>query len=206
MNRYRPIIRAVCRGYRIPGSDVDDVIQTVCLRLLENLGRIHTPQALPAWIIITTRRECLRFVRRRSQLIPMDSMDELDGHETHGIDADLLRAELAEAVRDGLAELTRTQRDLLLLLADDQPHSYREIGRFARHADRQYRAHESSWPEPVAAESGGRPVYRDRVTIGRADIADRRMRGAAQVVSKVGPGQVVRCRSAWAGTSWSTAR
>lgn len=128
IDRCRPIIRSVCRGFRLPGSDVDDVVQTVCLRLFENLGRIHTPQALPAWIVTTARRECLLLVRRRGQFVPTDSMDELDGHETHGIDADLLRAELAGVVRDGLAELTRTQRDLLLMLADDQPHSYREIG------------------------------------------------------------------------------
>ena len=54
---------------------------------------------------------------------------ELDGRETHGNDADLLQAELVQALREGLAELTHTQRDLLLLLTDDQPHSYREIGR-----------------------------------------------------------------------------
>jgi RNA polymerase sigma factor (sigma-70 family) len=129
IDRYKPIIRAVGRGYRLPGNDVDDVIQTVCLRLFENLGRIRTPQALPAWLVTTARRECLRLVRRRSQFIPMDSIDELDGHETHGVDADLLRAELAQALRAGLTELTRTQRDLLLLLADDRPHTYREIGR-----------------------------------------------------------------------------
>lgn len=129
INRYRPIIRAVCRGYRLQGSDIEDVIQTVYLRLFEHLGRIRTPQALPAWIVTTTRRECLRLLRRQSRFIPMDSVDVLDGHETHGIDADLLRAELAAVLRDGLAELTRTQRDLLLLLAQDQPRSYQEIGR-----------------------------------------------------------------------------
>jgi len=129
IDRYLPIIRAVGRGYRLPGSDVDDVIQIVCLRLFENLGGIRTPQALPAWIVTTARRECLRLVRRRSQFILMDSVDELDDPEPHGVDADLLRAELAQTLRDGLAELTSAQRDLLLLLADDQPHSYREIGR-----------------------------------------------------------------------------
>jgi DNA-directed RNA polymerase specialized sigma24 family protein len=45
------------------------------------------------------------------------------------IDHDLLRAEQCSAVRQGLAELTETQRQLLLLLVADPPVPYREIGR-----------------------------------------------------------------------------
>ena len=129
IDRCLPIIRAVGHRYRLPGSDVDDMTQIVCLKLFENLDDIRTPQALPGWIVTTARRECLRLVRRQSQLMLMPSVDELDGRETDGNDADLLQAELAQALREGLAELTHTQRDLLLLLTDDQPHSYREIGR-----------------------------------------------------------------------------
>jgi RNA polymerase sigma factor (sigma-70 family) len=129
IDRCLPIIRAVGHRYRLPGSDIDDMTQIVCLKLFENLDDIRTPQALPGWIVTTARRECLRLVRRQSQLMLMPSVDELDGRETHGNDADLLRAELAQALREGLAELTHTQRDLLLLLTDGQPHSYREIGR-----------------------------------------------------------------------------
>ena len=129
IDRCLPIIRAVGHRYRLPGSDVDDMTQIVCLKLFENLDSIRTPQALPGWIVTTARRECLRLVRRQSQLMLMPSVDELDGRETHGNDSDLLQAELAQALREGLAELTHTQRDLLLLLTDDQPHSYREIGR-----------------------------------------------------------------------------
>ena len=129
IDRCLPIIRAVGHRYRLPGSDVDDMTQIVCLKLFENLDNIRTPQALPGWIVTTARRECLRLVRRQSQLTLMPSVDELDGRETYGNDADLLRAELAQALREGLAELTHTQRDLLLLLTDDQPLSYREIGR-----------------------------------------------------------------------------
>lgn len=128
IDRCVPIIRAVGREYRLPGSDIDDVTQIVSLRLFENLNRIRTPQALPSWIITTARREYLRLGRRQSQFIPMGSMDEQNGHESHDIDTDVLRAELAQALRDGLAELTPIQRDLLLLLANEQPHSYREIG------------------------------------------------------------------------------
>jgi DNA-directed RNA polymerase specialized sigma24 family protein len=43
------------------------------------------------------------------------------------VDADLLRAERYQALRDGLAELPAVQRQMLLLLAADPPLSYRQI-------------------------------------------------------------------------------
>ena len=47
VERYRPLVRAVASGYRLNGRDVEDVDQTVWLRLVENLDRIREPRALP---------------------------------------------------------------------------------------------------------------------------------------------------------------
>jgi RNA polymerase sigma factor (sigma-70 family) len=132
LERYLPLIQAVARGYRLNDADVEDVGQTVCLRLIENLGRIRQPAALPAWITTTARRESLRLTRNNRRTIPVDPLIEAkhnniaDDHSDP--DANLLRAEQAQALGEGLAYLPRTQRNLLLLLADDQPRSYREIG------------------------------------------------------------------------------
>jgi RNA polymerase sigma factor (sigma-70 family) len=132
LERYLPLIRAVARGYRLNDADVEDVGQTVCLRLIENLDRIREPAALPAWITTTARRESLRLTRNNRRTIPVDPLIEAkhnniaDDHSDP--DANLLRAEQAQVLGEGLAYLPRTQRNLLLLLADDQPRSYREIG------------------------------------------------------------------------------
>jgi DNA-directed RNA polymerase specialized sigma24 family protein len=45
------------------------------------------------------------------------------------VDDDLLRAEQRRAIRQGLAELTETQQELLLLLVADPPVPYCEISR-----------------------------------------------------------------------------
>jgi RNA polymerase sigma factor (sigma-70 family) len=131
LERYLPLIRAVARGYRLNDADVEDVGQTVCLRLIENVGRIREPAALPAWITTTARRESLRLARNNRRTIPVDPLIEAkhniaDDHSDP--DANLLRAEQARALGEGLAHLPRKQRSLLLLLADDWPRSYREIG------------------------------------------------------------------------------
>jgi RNA polymerase sigma factor (sigma-70 family) len=132
LERYLPLTRAVARGYRLNDADVEDVGQTVCMRLVENLGRLREPAALPAWITATARHESLRLTRNHRRTIPVDLFNEAksdniaDDH--HDPDANLLRAEQAEVLRKGLAHLPQKQRNLLLLLTDDQPPSYREIG------------------------------------------------------------------------------
>lgn len=133
LERFLPLIRAVARGYRLNEQDVDDVGQTVFLRLLEHLGRLREPRALPGWITTTARRESLRVVRRRGRAVLLDPVDVAISDAAAGddgeVDSDLLRAEEAQALREGLAHLPQARRDLLLLLAEDEPLSYREISR-----------------------------------------------------------------------------
>jgi RNA polymerase sigma factor (sigma-70 family) len=132
LERYLPFIRAVARGYRLNDADVEDVGQTVCLRLIEHLDRIREAGALPAWVITTARNECLRLARHHRRTIPVDPLNEAKrdtiAEDHNDLDANLLHAEQARAFRDILAHLPQRQRDLLLLLIDDQPRSYREIG------------------------------------------------------------------------------
>lgn len=106
--------------------------QTVWLRLVEHLGYIREPMALPKWIIAVARHESGRLARSIGWTIPIDPLDDArhDLQADHPeVDADLLRAEQHQALRDALAELPPAQRELLLLLAADPPLSYRDISR-----------------------------------------------------------------------------
>jgi RNA polymerase sigma factor (sigma-70 family) len=131
VERYWPLIRTVARGYKLNEDDVEDVGQIVCLCLIQHLGSIREPRALPGWIVTTTRRESLRLIRSHRQAIPVDPVGDamfgITTEDSPGLDANLLRAEAVQAVRDGLAHLPQTRRDLLLLLSEDQPLSYRDI-------------------------------------------------------------------------------
>jgi hypothetical protein len=42
-------------------ADADDVGGSVWLRLVEQLGALREPAALPGWIATTTDRECQRY-------------------------------------------------------------------------------------------------------------------------------------------------
>ena len=132
VERFRPLVRAVAARYRLCGVDVDDVDQTVWLRLIENLGRIREPRALPRWLATTAGNESLRVARshRRTLLVDPtdDTVHQLETPQPVELDANLLRREVSDAVRRGLAELPAAQRELLTLLADGRL-TYREISR-----------------------------------------------------------------------------
>jgi RNA polymerase sigma factor (sigma-70 family) len=129
VDRYLPLVNAVIRRYRLSSADADDVNQTVWLRLVEHLGDLREPRALPGWLATTARNEALRVIRLRGRDAPADPQGvtfELRG-ERHDLDEDLIREERSQALRDGLRELPAARRELLELLITDPPVSYDEI-------------------------------------------------------------------------------
>lgn len=132
VERYARLVLSIVWRFRIHGDDADDVVQTVWLRLVENLESIREPRALPGWIATTTRNECLRLVRARQRVEPVDP-------QAHGafatgatvadgaVDVDLLEDERHQSLLVAFAELPDRQRELLLLLVTDPPLSYQEV-------------------------------------------------------------------------------
>jgi len=128
VDRFSPLLVGVIRQYRLSPSQVDDVAQTVWLRLVEHLGDLRQPAALPGWIVTTARRESLRTAASERRLSPFSplGLEQVTADVTEP-DVDLLRAERHEALLTALAELPPRQRNLLILLANDPPLSYAEI-------------------------------------------------------------------------------
>src|SRR5690242_10490716 len=62
VERYAPLIWSICRRYRLADADAHDVGQGVWLHLVDQLGALRDPAALPGWLATTTRRECRRVV------------------------------------------------------------------------------------------------------------------------------------------------
>jgi RNA polymerase sigma factor (sigma-70 family) len=129
VRRYSPLVLAVTRSYQLTAADAQDVSQTVWLRLVEHMASLREPEALPGWLVTTTARECCRQIRQGRRVLPMDPCTA--GSLRHGTaadpDAGLERAELHQALRDGLLELPARDQQLLRLRAADPPRSYHEI-------------------------------------------------------------------------------
>ena len=130
VERYLPVVISVVRSFRLTSKDVEDISQTVWLRLVEHIDTIREPRALPGWIATTARHEAIRVQRGRAQASPVDpgAGGPLDTNaESVGMDDRLLTAERHRALVDGLAELPPQQRKLLELMVVDPPLSYQEI-------------------------------------------------------------------------------
>jgi DNA-directed RNA polymerase specialized sigma24 family protein len=63
VDRYAQLIWSICRSQRLEAADTQDAAQNVWLQLMDHLGSLRDPAALPGWLATTTRRECGRIAR-----------------------------------------------------------------------------------------------------------------------------------------------
>jgi RNA polymerase sigma factor (sigma-70 family) len=130
VDRYAPLVWSICVRYELSRQDIEDVGQTVWLRLVEQLGNLREPAALPGWLATTTRRECLRVVKAsRRHEIPGAELDETLSPHTDAamIEQEIIMAEQNALLRAALAELPPRCRQLLSMLISDPPPSYAEM-------------------------------------------------------------------------------
>ena len=130
VERYAPLVWSICNRYRLSRQDIDDIGQTVWLLLVEQLGNIRQPAALPGWLATTTQRECLRVLRAASRYDSFGSSvdsQELPDQSAPVIEQEVIEAELHAALRTAFAGLPARCRQLLSMLLSDPPHSYAEI-------------------------------------------------------------------------------
>ena len=124
--RYAPLLWSICTRFQLSTSDREDVAQNVWLLLVEQLGRLREPAALPGWLATTTSRECLRVVTTAQRMATrLDDAPEFAADVT--IDEEILMAERDAALRSAFAELQPPCRQLLAMLISDPPHSYSQI-------------------------------------------------------------------------------
>jgi RNA polymerase sigma factor (sigma-70 family) len=129
VERYAPLVYAICARYRLSRHDIEDVGQTVWLLLVEHLGQLREPAALPGWLATTTARECVRVVKAasRSEWRTDGQDDSLQFVDDQAIDEEILMAERNAGLRAVFAELPARCQRLLSMLISDPPHSYATI-------------------------------------------------------------------------------
>ncbi len=139
--RYERLVFAIARRGGLPEPDGADVLQTVFLRLLQNLPRLNEPSRLQAWIVTTSKREVLTRRRREHPTVPLDEpvgdaagpaagrepealqvADEADGPE-----ASLEHLQSVMRVRRALESLDAPCRRLLLALFGSDSPGYADV-------------------------------------------------------------------------------
>ncbi|MFF0271277.1 RNA polymerase sigma factor [Kribbella sp. NPDC004536] len=128
VDHYARLVWAVTRSFQLSDSDAADVSQVVWLRLLEHVNRVD-PERVGAWLVVTTRRECLRVLAFRKRVLLTYESSVLEGvpADQPALDADLIAGERADDVRRALRSLPERWQQLLGMLMADPPLPYAVI-------------------------------------------------------------------------------
>jgi RNA polymerase sigma factor (sigma-70 family) len=130
IERYAPLVWSICRRNQLSRADTDDVGQTVWLLLVEQLGNLREPAALPGWLATTTQREALRILRKTHKYESMGSAADIElaaDQSAPMIEHEIFAAEVGIALRAAFAELPPRCQRLLSMLMSDPPRPYTEI-------------------------------------------------------------------------------
>ena len=114
----------------LDAADTADVGQSVWLQLVNHLGEIRDPAALPGWLATTTRRECERVLNptqgpHAARHAP--DAGNIPDEQATTIEQGLLVAERHAALREAFAHLPPCCQQLIALLIEDPPVPYAEI-------------------------------------------------------------------------------
>ncbi len=127
VGRYENLLWSVARAHRLDTADAADVVQTTWLRLLENLGRIQEPERISGWLITTSRRECLRLLRRAGREILDDLVVDLVDEVTPPVETALLQQERDAVLWRCFGQLPERCQRLLRVLMAAEPPAYTEV-------------------------------------------------------------------------------
>lgn len=126
---YSRLVYTVARRVGLTAYDAEDCAQHTWLALYRNRRVIRDPERLPSWLILTTRRQAIRMLRRRKRAnsyLRKSSISE----KIIPPDEELLRLEQLDGLEKGIAKMGPRCRKLLeaLFLAEN-PVSYQDLAK-----------------------------------------------------------------------------
>jgi RNA polymerase sigma factor (sigma-70 family) len=132
IDKYARLIYSVPVRFRFGRADAEDIFQSVCVDLLEQLGSVREPAALRGWLVRVATHKCLQARRRLGREEPSDPAvlgDHLPGPETSP-ERIMQEVQQDQIVRDALRRLSDRCRDLLAMLFYEAPQKpYDEVAR-----------------------------------------------------------------------------
>jgi RNA polymerase sigma factor (sigma-70 family) len=135
VDRYAALMYSIPLKYGLDRADAADVVQSVCITLLDKLVTVREPRGLAAWIITTTSRHCLAVIRRQRREQRRAVPGGLAEPEVDTIDPallpedELLAVERRHVVRAAVSQLPDQCRRLVeALFSESSEHvSYQQL-------------------------------------------------------------------------------
>ena len=130
IDRYNRLIFSIPLKQGLTREEAADIFQAVCLDLVAELPRLRDPQALPAWLIQTTRHKVSKWRRRNDRYVPDEGThtENAPAPEADMPDALLRDVQQAQALRDAVAALSdRCQRMVQMLFFETPSRPYKDV-------------------------------------------------------------------------------
>ena len=130
VERFGPVVTSTIVAHRLQPADARDAAQGTWLRMVEHHREIREPEALGGWLRTTARRECLKIIRDRHRVGPLDDAESAvfrDG----GVDVEqsVVDADTVHRLR-GLVEVLPPRSAVLVNeLFQEAPPGYAELAR-----------------------------------------------------------------------------
>jgi RNA polymerase sigma factor (sigma-70 family) len=127
VQRYRGLVGAVVRSYRLQDADAHDAEQRTWLRLVEHRAAVRDPERLGGWLATTASRECLRILRENRTVVT----DELDAvpDPDRAVEDQVVDADTVTRLWTIVAALPPRGRTIMMELFADEPRPYADVAR-----------------------------------------------------------------------------
>ncbi len=111
------------------GSELDDILQEICLRVIARIGTLREPERFRPWLAVLARREALQYRRKRKRR-PVSLSDEVAEQQCDEWSGKLIesveQAEQCRRILSSAGRLPSKYRDVFML-AHSQGMTYSQI-------------------------------------------------------------------------------
>jgi RNA polymerase sigma factor (sigma-70 family) len=125
-----PILWHTARAQRLDRELAEDVVQSVWLALVRGADSIADPQAILQWLIVTTRREAWRVVKRGDRVEPREfHSDDIVSSRDELPEEMVLRSDTDARLWQHVAQLSERCQTLLRVIAFADRPDYASVAR-----------------------------------------------------------------------------
>jgi RNA polymerase sigma factor (sigma-70 family) len=127
VQRYRGLVSAVVRSYRLQDADGHDAEQRTWLRLVEHRDAVRDPERLGGWLATTASRECLRILRE-SRAVVTDELDTVPDPD-RTVEDQVVDADTVTRLWTIVSALPPRGRTIMMELFAEDPRPYADVAR-----------------------------------------------------------------------------
>jgi RNA polymerase sigma factor (sigma-70 family) len=130
VERFELVVMSTIVAHRLQPADARDAAQRTWLMLVEHHGEIREPEALGGWLRTTARRECLKIIRDRRWVEPLDDAENTEFRDgTVDVEQSVVDADTVHRLRRLVDVLPPRAAVLVHDLFQEEPPRYAELAR-----------------------------------------------------------------------------